>query len=124
VIDHSRTVAAADDNVPAPPAPAEGKLRGLTDPTEGEDTGRATDRELGALVTEQHRGVGIPAGELDDDDLERELTHSHEKRHDIFVGGTADQLANHSSRTHELEAEYLRRFADRVKDAEAKAERY
>ena len=77
-----------------------------------------------SIVTEQHREAGIRAGELDDDDLERELTHSHEKRHDIFVDGTADQLANHSSRTHELEAEYLRRFADRVKDAAAKAEAY
>jgi hypothetical protein len=75
-------------------------------------------------VTEQRRDVGIPASDLDDDDLERELTHAHEKRHDIFVGGTADQLANHSSRTHELEAEYLRRFADRVKDASEKVQAY
>jgi Family of unknown function (DUF6158) len=75
-------------------------------------------------VTEQRHNVGIPASDLADDDLERELTHAHEKRHDIFVGGTVDQLANHSSRTGELEAEYLRRFADRVKDAEAKARRY
>ena len=75
-------------------------------------------------MTQQRPDVGIPAGDLADDDLERELAHSHEKRHDIFVGGTADQLANHSSRTRELEAEYLRRFADRVKDAEAKASRY
>lgn len=75
-------------------------------------------------MTEQRRDVGIPAADLDDGDLERELTHAHEKRHDIFVDGTADQLANHSSRTHELEAEYLRRFADRVKDAREKAQRY
>jgi len=75
-------------------------------------------------VTEQRKDVGIPASDLDDDDLERELTHAHEKRHDIFVDGTADQLANHSSRTHELEAEYVRRFADRVKDAADKAQNY
>jgi hypothetical protein len=75
-------------------------------------------------VTEQRPDVGIPASELADEDLERELAHSHEKRHDIFVGGTADQLANHSTRTRDLEAEYLRRFSDRVKDADAKARRY
>jgi len=34
---------------------------------------------------------GIPASQLSDEDLERELTHAHEKRHDIFVGGTVDQ---------------------------------
>jgi Family of unknown function (DUF6158) len=64
---------------------------------------------------------GIPAAELSDDDLERELTHAHEKRHDIFVDGTVDQLRNHSSRTAELEQAYLERFADRVKDADEKA---
>jgi uncharacterized protein DUF6158 len=63
---------------------------------------------------------GIPASELSDDDLERELTHAHEKRHDIFVDGTVDQLRNHSSRTSELEQAYLERFADRVKDAAEK----
>jgi hypothetical protein len=64
---------------------------------------------------------GIPASELSDDDLERELTHAHEKRHDIFVDGTVDQLRNHSARTHELEQAYLQRFADRVNDADKKA---
>jgi hypothetical protein len=64
--------------------------------------------------------TGIPASELDDDDLERELTHAHEKRHDIFIEGTADQLHNHSARTSELERAYLERFADRVKDAQQK----
>jgi Family of unknown function (DUF6158) len=64
---------------------------------------------------------GIPASQLTDDDLERELTHAHEKRHDIFVDGTVDQLRNHSARTAELERAYLDRFADRVKDADEKA---
>jgi hypothetical protein len=63
---------------------------------------------------------GIPASKLSDEDLERELAHAHEKRHDIFVGGTVDQLRNHSERTHELEQAYLQRFADRVNDAEQK----
>jgi uncharacterized protein DUF6158 len=64
---------------------------------------------------------GIPASELSDDDLERELSHAHEKRHDIFVEGTVDQLRNHSARTAQLEQAYLERFADRVKDADEKA---
>jgi hypothetical protein len=64
---------------------------------------------------------GIPASKLSDEDLERELTHAHEKRHDIFVGGTVDQLHNHSVRTRELEQAYLQRFADKVTDAQQKA---
>jgi hypothetical protein len=63
---------------------------------------------------------GIPASQLSDEDLERELTHAHEKRHDIFLDGTADQLRNHSDRTSELERAYLERFRDRVKDAAGK----
>ena len=65
---------------------------------------------------------GIPGSELTDEDLERELRHAHEKRHDILVAGTADQLRNHGRRTAELERAYLERFADRVKDAGAKQE--
>jgi hypothetical protein len=64
---------------------------------------------------------GIPATELSDEDLERELRHAHEKRHDIFIDGTVDQLRNHTARTAELERGYLQRFPVRVKDAEAKA---
>jgi hypothetical protein len=65
-------------------------------------------------------GAGIPASELSDDDLERELTHAHEKRHEMMVEGTADQWHNLRTRTDELERGYLERFASRVKDAEAK----
>ena len=64
---------------------------------------------------------GVPAAELTDEDLERELAHAHEKRHDIFVGGTVDQLHNHSVRTRELEQAYLQRFPDKVTDAKRKA---
>ena len=53
---------------------------------------------------------GIPAADLGDDDLERELRHLHEKRHDILVDGTADQLRNHSARARELERAYLQRL--------------
>jgi Family of unknown function (DUF6158) len=63
---------------------------------------------------------GVPPAQLSDADLERELAHSHEKRHDIFVDGTVEQLRNHTMRTRALEHAYLERFADRVKDAEDK----
>jgi hypothetical protein len=64
---------------------------------------------------------GIPASDLTDDDLDRELRHLHEKRQDIFVDGTVDQWRNHVLRTDELERAYLDRFADRVKDAAEKS---
>lgn len=63
--------------------------------------------------------MGIPAADLGDADLERELAHAHRKRHDTFVGGSANALATHTRRTAELEHEYLQRFPDRVvQDAE------
>jgi len=59
-------------------------------------------------MTEQT--TGIPASELDDDDLRRELQHLHETRHDTFVNGSKHALEHHTQRTQELEAEYRRRF--------------
>jgi hypothetical protein len=58
--------------------------------------------------------TGIPAAQLADDDLERELAHLHETRHDTFMNGTEDALETHTSRMLELEQEYLRRFPDRA----------
>lgn len=53
---------------------------------------------------------GIPAAELADDDLRRELTHLHETRHDTVLGGSEDALRHHTERMLELEAEFRRRF--------------
>ncbi len=61
--------------------------------------------------------TGVPAGRLGDEDLERELEHLHQTRHDTFLHGSEDALAFHTARTDELEAEYLRRNPDRVIDA-------
>ncbi|HET6817455.1 MAG TPA: DUF6158 family protein [Mycobacteriales bacterium] len=58
--------------------------------------------------------TGVPAADLNDDDLERELTHLHETRHETFLHGTEDALDNHTERMFALEKEYLRRFPDRV----------
>ena len=61
--------------------------------------------------------TGIAARELTDEALERELEHLHETRHDTFLHGSEDALSFHTSRTAELEQEYLRRNPDRVVDA-------
>jgi hypothetical protein len=58
--------------------------------------------------------TGIPASQLLDDDLERELTHLHDTRHETFLHGTEDAFETHTKRMLEMEQEYLRRFPDRV----------
>ena len=60
---------------------------------------------------------GVPADKLSDEDLERELKHLHETRHDTFLHGSDDALHFHTKRTQELEEDYLRRNPDRVLDA-------
>ncbi len=60
---------------------------------------------------------GVPPEELSGEDLERELEHLHETRHDTFLHGSEDALHFHTVRTQELETEYLRRNPDRVVDA-------
>ena len=61
--------------------------------------------------------TGVAAQQLADEDLERELAHLHETRHDTFLHGSEDALSFHTARTQELEEEYLRRNPDRVLDA-------
>ena len=61
--------------------------------------------------------TGVPADQLTDEALERELRHLHETRHDTFLHGSEDALAFHTLRTAELEEDYLRRNPDRVIDA-------
>jgi hypothetical protein len=55
----------------------------------------------------------VPAAELVDRDLLRELAQLHRTRHDTFLHGSHDALAAHSARMVELEAEYLRRHPER-----------
>ena len=62
--------------------------------------------------------------EISDEDLNRELAHLYEKRHDILRTGTAEAWANHRERTDQLEAEYVRRFPRGVTDAQAKLAAY
>jgi hypothetical protein len=57
--------------------------------------------------------TGIPAAELSEENLLRELSHLHETRHTTFLHGSDDALEAHSRRTAELEAEYVRRHPQR-----------
>jgi hypothetical protein len=58
--------------------------------------------------------AGIPGTELSDEDLDRELAHLHETRHETFLNGTEAALETHTTRMLELEQEFLRRFPDRA----------
>lgn len=61
--------------------------------------------------------TGVPAEDLPDEALERELAHLHETRNSTFLHGSDDALEFHTRRTQELEGEYLRRNPERVPDA-------
>ena len=58
------------------------------------------------------RPEGIPARDLDDDDLRRALRHLHDTRHDTLTGGSESALETHTERMLALEQEFLRRFPD------------
>ncbi|MGW7514044.1 DUF6158 family protein [Streptomyces sp. NPDC054796] len=58
--------------------------------------------------------TGVDPGELSDAQLIKELETIHRTRHDTLLHGSADALAAHSTRTAELEGEYLRRNPLRV----------
>lgn len=59
---------------------------------------------------------GIPAAELAERDLLRELHHLHSTRNEAFLHGSPDALTEHTARTFELEQEYLRRHPEREVD--------
>ncbi|ETK33777.1 hypothetical protein GCM10009530_16150 [Microbispora corallina] len=62
--------------------------------------------------------MGVDPAELGDEDLFRELRHLHETRTDTLFHGSDDALERHTSRTEELEGEYLKRFPERHVDPE------
>jgi uncharacterized protein DUF6158 len=66
----------------------------------------------------ENPGRGVPAQELSDADLLRELEQVHTTRHETLRHGSADALTAHTQRLGELEDEYLRRFPDREVDPE------
>ncbi|MEU4573867.1 MULTISPECIES: DUF6158 family protein [Nonomuraea] len=60
--------------------------------------------------------MGIDPAALSDDDLLRELRQLHATRTETLMHGSDDALDRHTSRTNEMEAEYLRRFPERDVD--------
>lgn len=69
------------------------------------------------LSTAYQTPEGVPAVELPEDDLDRELAHLHRTRHDTFLHAAEPAVAHHTERMTELEAEYLRRHPDRPVEA-------
>jgi hypothetical protein len=61
-----------------------------------------------------HDVKGRPAAELSDEELEQQGTQAHATRNWVFLHGSAEQYARHTSRMLELEREYLRRFPKRT----------
>jgi hypothetical protein len=61
---------------------------------------------------------GIPAEDLDQQALLRELEQLHATRHETLRHGSTEALAHHTERTTELEQEYLRRYPQREVDPE------
>jgi Family of unknown function (DUF6158) len=56
------------------------------------------------------RPDGIPASDLSDAALVREVRQLHQTRHSTFLEGSEDAFETHTRRMIELEGEYLRRF--------------
>ncbi|WP_211265550.1 DUF6158 family protein [Actinacidiphila oryziradicis] len=63
---------------------------------------------------ENHDVHGRPARELSDEELEQQGTSAHETRNWVFLHGSAEQYALHTTRMLELEWEYIRRFPKRT----------
>lgn len=72
-------------------------------------TDEAAQQGLGTVRTS-----GRPASELSDEELESQGTQAHATRNWVFLHGTAEQFARHTSRMLELEQEYLRRHPQRT----------
>jgi hypothetical protein len=66
------------------------------------------------MTTARPEYLGRPARELTDEELEQQGKNAHETRNWVFLHGTADQFATHTSRMLELEQEYLRRHPKRT----------
>jgi hypothetical protein len=61
---------------------------------------------------------GVPAADLSEADLLRELASLHRTRHETLLHASSQALQHHSERTSSLELEYLRRHPERDIDPE------
>ena len=66
----------------------------------------------------ENNQMGVPAADLSDDDLYRELHELYRTRLDTLRHGSEQALATHTERMTELEADYLRRQPQREIDPE------
>ena len=73
-------------------------------------------RYPGPSQLEEDDVSGTHLEDLAETDLIRELEHLHRTRHETFLHGAPHALREHSSRTSELEQEYLRRHPEREVD--------
>ncbi|WP_411284244.1 DUF6158 family protein [Lapillicoccus sp.] len=62
----------------------------------------------------EHEIQGRPASELSDAELEQQGTQAHATRNWVFLHGSAEQFARHTTRMLELEQEYVHRFPRRT----------
>jgi hypothetical protein len=69
------------------------------------------------------RKLGVPAHDLDDDDLRRELAHLYETRWETLVDGSQSALRTHTDRMLELEHEYVSRFSEQTKPSPRRTRR-
>ncbi|MBW8485791.1 DUF6158 family protein [Actinomadura parmotrematis] len=60
--------------------------------------------------------IGVDPAQLDERDLFRELGHLYETRMEALRHASDPAFAEHTRRTAQLEAEYLRRFPSREID--------
>jgi hypothetical protein len=74
--------------------------------------------EVIRLLAVDGQPLGVPAIELSDPDLLRELASVHRTRHGALRHGSDQALLHHDERMAELESEYLRRFPGREIDPE------
>lgn len=58
--------------------------------------------------------VGRPVRELSDEELEQQGKAAHDTRNWVFLNGTAEQFATHTTRMLQLEQEYVRRHPKRT----------
>ncbi|GHH42279.1 DUF6158 family protein [Streptomyces candidus] len=61
---------------------------------------------------------GVDPARLSEDVLLQELESVHRTRHETFLHGSGDALAEHTRRTVELEDEYVRRHPERSVSAD------
>jgi hypothetical protein len=76
---------------------------------------RVADQACWEFLTTTLAGPdGVPAAELGEDDLMRELAQIHRTRQETFLHASESAVENHTQRMTELEAEYLARHPERT----------